>query len=619
MNWKQKDSFNPQPSTRERFVLLGWCRTRGQRLNRVRQLAEEHHTPLHLWDFQQGGILFLVNTHPNSCVTPQAMLIQLGYAHSQDFRPLHAQDWLNQGRIGLNTLNLEGVQGNSLLLYVSQSEPAFSIYQSLLSVSQIYYWQDTEGCLFTDTLRLLPCLIDTLELNPDAVPSHMLFRTMPGEMTYFKNIFKLLPGHHAAFKDGQLTFKQVEKFDDFAQQPRVINSPQEILSRFNQIAEGVVASYRQALSKDQHKLAMLLSGGVDSTLIASLLKENAPKDQPLHSMSYAMREVPSFKPEIGYAQHAAELLNSQHTFFDIFPKDYPALLEEYTNLTATPIDNEQDGCYLVIVKHLADQAPYYLFSGSASDTLLGNESAKRLLQVESFKRLPGSGYWLQLLGKALSGIWPNKAYGLRDISSLLISLEDRLSPCHPLHKHTAMSNLKLASQCFPAHTLRSTLEYRLNLLDRFTSSQNLAEQVHLGALLKDVHDEEAAGLQAFRAHGIELIVPFLDSSFLQAALSLPPERRYYADGRSKWIPKRLLEMHLPSPTTNWPKRYGGFDRELFQWMKNGVLKEMVMAISRPAFMTPAQFSHKQQHPDWFTWNLLTLDLFQKRVLRSVTW
>jgi hypothetical protein len=116
-----------------------------------------------------------------------------------------------------------------------------------------------------------------------------------------------------------------------------------------------------------------------------------------------------------------------------------------------------------------------------------------------------------------------------------------------------------------------------------------------------------------------LIVPFLDSSFLQAALSLPPERRYYADGRSKWIPKRLLEMHLPSPTTNWPKRYGGFDRELFQWMKNGVLKEMVMAISRPAFMTPAQFSHKQQHPDWFTWNLLTLDLFQKRVLRSVTW
>jgi hypothetical protein len=47
-----------------------------------------------------------------------------------------------------------------------------------------------------------------------------------------------------------------------------------------------------------------------------------------------------------------------------------------------------------------------------------------------------------------------------------------------------------------------------------------------------------------------------------------------------------------------------------------VLHDMVRAIRRPAFIERSDFERKLERPDWFTWNLLTLDLFEKHVLRD---
>ena len=41
---------------------------------------------------------------------------------------------------------------------------------------------------------------------------------------------------------------------------------------------------------------------------------------------------------------------------------------------------------------------------------------------------------------------------------------------------------------------------------------------------------------------------------------------------------------------------------------------MVQEIERPGFITRADFEQKIRQPDWFTWNMLTLDLFKKYVL-----
>ena len=49
-------------------------------------------------------------------------------------------------------------------------------------------------------------------------------------------------------------------------------------------------------------------------------------------------------------------------------------------------------------------------------------------------------------------------------------------------------------------------------------------------------------------------------------------------------------------------------------MKRGLLRDMVCSIERPGYMSVADFEQKRDEPDWLTWNLLNLDLFQKRIV-----
>jgi hypothetical protein len=181
-----------------------------------------------------------------------------------------------------------------------------------------------------------------------------------------------------------------------------------------------------------------------------------------------------------------------------------------------------------------------------------------------------------------------------------------------------MTNLKMIHRCFDNQTIKEAMEYRLNTFETYTCSTNLAERVHLNGYTHDVHDEENAIVQFLRAYGLELVDAYLDSDFIRWSFAFDPRIRYYAQGRVKWFPKQLLENRLDSPTTRWPKLSGGFDNHLFEWMKQGVLRDFVNSIEQPPFMTATDFKHTCNHPDWFTWNLLTLDLFQKRVLNNAT-
>ena len=79
--------------------------------------------------------------------------------------------------------------------------------------------------------------------------------------------------------------------------------------------------------------------------------------------------------------------------------------------------------------------------------------------------------------------------------------------------------------------------------------------------------------------------------------------------------KAALESRLPGSVTSQPKGWSGMGEEtLFGWMRDGELSGLVQDIERPGFMKQADFEKSIANPDWFTWNLLTLDVFKKEVL-----
>jgi asparagine synthetase B (glutamine-hydrolysing) len=604
-----------RPAVKTRLFVVGWTRDPAKWLPKLTALARAYGLDCWQWDYGREGVLFWINSHPDVAQTGETILVKLGFARSAAREPLAARDLLGRGHVTPRGVDGRAIHGNALLLCLSRRAPVFCAYQNIASISQLFYWRTDETLLCTDTLRLLAALVEPLELNPNAVPQHLLYRTVPGEMTYFKGVSKLLCGQLARFVEGEWRLEQVERLDDLVPEDQISTITPEAISDFERKAEQLVGVYVGEIGGSGQRLGILLSGGVDSTLIASLIKSNLAPGAPLQSISYAMR-VPSFEEEIRYRQHAVDLLQASHRTYNVLPADYPRLLEQAIDLLAQPVDNEQDPCYVLLAQALDGQNIRYLFSGSDPDCLFGRGAAKRLLQLETLQHIPGAGFALDLSSRLLARVWPNKAYGMKETSRLLSEFRDPLSPNFPLNLRGMMTDLDVVLKCFDRYAIRDVMEYRLQAFEAYTSSTSLAERVHLNGYTHDVHDEENAIVQFFRAYGLELVDPYLDSDFIQWSFAFEPRIRYYAQGRTKWLPKQLLDNRLRSPTTGWPKLSGGFDHELFEWMKQGVLREVVNSIERPAFMSAADFDRKRDQPDWFTWNLLTLDLFQKRILNG---
>ncbi|HLF25335.1 MAG TPA: asparagine synthase-related protein [Anaerolineae bacterium] len=595
-----------------RFVVFGWVRQPWLLPAGLADWARQLGFAYFSWEYGQRGTLFLLNSHPDLAQAEEALIVKQGFARTESFEPLSAHELGSSGRAGPYGIKYQAIHGNPLIVSVSRREPAFCVYQSLPSISQIYYTRNHDRIICSDTLRHLVPLAGKLELNPDAAPHHWLYRTIPGEMTYYAGIHKLRCGQMALFHDEQWQLRQAETIDDLIPERRIRTVTPQVVDAFGHQAERLVNAYVAAIKNRRQNLAILLSGGVDSSLMASWVKTSLHPSEPLRTVSYRVH-VPSFAEEVRYAQHAIDRLNSEHRFFDLRPEDYPALLEQSIDVVAQPIDNEEDPCFLMLAQALHGANIDYLLSGSDPDCLLGRPNAKRLLQIETLQHAPGARLALAAMERLLRRRLPNKSHGMRDAARLLKHIHDPLSPYHPLNLRGMTSDLAVVLNSFGPDAIQRVMAYRLEVFETYTHSDSVTERVHLNGLTHDVHDEESAVLQFFRAYGLEMVTPYLDRDFIRATLAFEPRIRYVQGGQAKWLPKRLLADRLHLETTHRPKLSGGFDNELFEWMRHGVLRDLVRSIARPAVLSAADFQQLCDHPNWLTWNLLTLDLFQKRV------
>jgi len=87
-------------------------------------------------------------------------------------------------------------------------------------------------------------------------------------------------------------------------------------------------------------------------------------------------------------------------------------------------------------------------------------------------------------------------------------------------------------------------------------------------------------------------------------------------GRTKPLLKLALQARTGLDFVSRPKRAGTFFTDLFAWMREGVLADMVRSIERPGYVDPKSFRQQIEAPDWTTWNLLLMDLYAKH-LRSI--
>ena len=466
------------------------------------------------------------------------------------------------------------------------------------------YYRHVDGELsFASELDALP----QGEIDLDALDAFLTFNSIPGPLSIFKEIRKLLPGHVLTWQGGAVALERYARPGPL--EPRHDDDEAELVE---ECRARLRDSVRAHLIADV-PVGVLLSGGVDSGALAALAAEESSEPVPTFSIGF---EEASFD-ELGAARLVAHRYRTHHRELVLRP-DAALLLPALADAFDEPFaDSSALPTYLV--SKLAAEDVKVALSGEGGDELFG-------------------GYYTYVADQLAERVGPVAA-AARPLVDLLPASSRRVSfdykakrfarAAHlpPLERHHGWKEIFSADA-------RAELTGRRNGFDpldvyrtRFaeTVGHELVtrlQDVDFGIYLVD--DLLVKTDRASMAWSLEARVPFMDTVVTNFAFSLPV--RHKVRGLSK---KRLLrkavEPLLPREVVHGRKR--GFSIPAAAWLRGELepfARETLSAVGRQGLLDPAAATrvlddHVSGREDLSRqlWGLLAFTLWYERHVEGI--
>jgi asparagine synthase (glutamine-hydrolysing) len=143
----------------------------------------------------------------------------------------------------------------------------------------LYYTLQSDGLYFASELRPLVCSLGSEPpLDPSGLATYLMMRYVPAPLTIYEGFYKLNPGHFLVVEPGRAP----REFAHFSWDPHASEIPEhpKTFEQVVQVTEKVLAQSLEARLMSDVPLGFFLSGGVDSTLTAALVRKHF--DQHLH-------------------------------------------------------------------------------------------------------------------------------------------------------------------------------------------------------------------------------------------------------------------------------------------------------------------------------------------------
>jgi asparagine synthase (glutamine-hydrolysing) len=429
-----------------------------------------------------------------------------------------------------------------------------------LGIKPLYYYWDGRVFAFASEIKaLLEYPAISAEFEDSLLAEYLGFGYVSSDRTLFRNIRQLMPGHHL-----RLDLREARREIDIRQywdvpepgenrQDAGCSSEQEWVKETRRRLEETV---RMRLMSDV-PLGMFLSGGVDSSAIAALIKRNASGPVKTFAVGYAEAQF----SELSYAAQVARTLGTDHHEISIGMDQFFDRLPELIWHEDKPI-TWPSSVSLYFVSKLASEQVKVVLTGEGSDELFGGYERYRWNMLnQKYARmygvLPGG-----LRAWVRNGIASTKllqASARRKIGHTFIGRDSSVESMF-------LDNFYCA---FSASALKSLLQDGGSTYDHYLSYWNSRPQSPL--LPRMLYADQKTYLvellmkqdRMSMACSIESRVPFLDHHFLEFAMSIPDHLKIRG-ATQKYILKKAVEDLLPPEIIHRKKM--GFPTPLRQWL-----------------------------------------------------
>jgi asparagine synthase (glutamine-hydrolysing) len=409
-------------------------------------------------------------------------------------------------------------------------------------IKPLYYRESGDELAFASELRALP----RGEIDLDALQAFLAFNSIPAPLTIFREARKLPAGHLLVWDDGRI---RIERFARPAPGDVREDDEAELVEELRSRMRDSVGAH---LVSDV-PVGVLLSGGVDSALLAALAAEQS--SEPLRTFSIGFEEQ-SFD-ELADARRVAQRYATHHRELVLRP-DAALLLPALADAFDEPFaDSSALPTYLV--SQLAAEDVKVALSGEGGDELFGGyyTYAADLLAA----RVGRLAHVAQPLVERLPTSTAKASFDYRAKRFV------RAAHLPPLERHHSWKEIFSPDARAELTGQRSSFDPVDILRARYAETAGAddpprLQDVDLGVYLVD--DLLVKTDRASMAHSLEARVPYLDTVVTNFALALPTRHKVRGLAKKVLLRKAAAPL-LPREIVHGKKR--GFSIPAAAWLR----------------------------------------------------
>jgi len=429
----------------------------------------------------------------------------------------------------------------SFALYDKRKEIIW-IARDRLGIKPLYFFQDSDTFLFSSDLVALN-KITKQEVDEYSIMQYIGYSYVPAPNTIYQNIFKVMPAQQILIERNKVTKSIYWEINE-----EINNSLKE--NEASQRIIDILSNSLKIQTRSDVPIGYLLSGGIDSSIVASYSREVRPD---INISSYTIDYDKKNSDDAKYAKIISKIIDSEHNEIKIDSNKQIVELQDLISKIDEPVADGAAISTFILSKCAKKNGVKVLLSGAGGDEIFGGYSryfpntrfsAEWITELPSIIKLPIL-FPLYFFNKSmfwrLSKTSHNFIYTISGFSYDLI--------------------LKASKK-------KALLDKMIDKFEAF--NETIKTRNVRSKMLEDISNYLPNNIlsitdKATMACSVEARVPLLDHNLVEFALSIPEDisfpnsspKKLFGRTFKKFIPKEIIS-----------RKKDGFGMPIHEWIEN---------------------------------------------------
>lgn len=427
----------------------------------------------------------------------------------------------------------------AFVIYDTKKKELFGA-RDFYGIKPLYYYVTDDEFMYASEIKsFLGHPNFKKELNRDMLEDYLTFQYSVGEDTFFKDVYKLRPGHYFKYKNNKLIIEEYYslKFDQDNSK-----SEEEWKKSIKNLLEDTVKAHKVS----DVEVGSFLSSGVDSSFIATASNVDKTFTVGWDDKNYS---------EIDYAKDLSKMINVKNISKKISKKEYFDNFSNIEYMMDEPLA-DPSAIALYFVANIASNNVKVALSGEGADEIFGGYNIyHEPYSVSWYYKIP---YKIRrFLGVIVYPIRHHRGFNF--IYRRSRNLEDRYVGNAFMFEPSESKKI-LNYKMKPTTYKDLTRKYyrKAKRYDEVTKMQYIDFNFWL------IGDILLKADKMSMANSLEVRVPFLDRVLIDTARKIPTKYKI-KDGKTKYLFREIAHEILPEKWSN--KKKLGFPVPIREWLK----------------------------------------------------